>query len=343
MTQLGLGLGVLACRTAVAQPPDDAAYVGIETSRLTGRSTASFFSPTGARRASLPLDFRAHGLAQSETTLIVFPRRPGNRFAVVDVASLAVRSVVTAPQDRHFYGHGAFTRDGQHLLVPENDLNTLSGGIGIYRVAPNMRRVGAIGLPGSGPHEIVRSPDRDLFFIAMGGLQTHPDYGRTPLNLDAFKSEVLMLDFARTEIDSFGVWHEAAGISLRHMALDGAGALVVGGQVARGDGVARAVLWRVSNGVPHMVDLGAALGGYVSSVAAFGGRVQVTSKETGAVITLSGDEVLSRTALEGASATALGREVEAASGFQVLRIGAHEVEADATFEFDNHGMMLRRI
>lgn len=326
---------------APAQPAENASYVGIETSASTGLSRAAFFSSSGARLALHPLDFRAHGMARHGETLVVFPRRPGNRFAVVDMRTLMLRTVVTAPPDRHFYGHGAFSVDGRHLLVTENDLTTLQGSIGVYELGVTATRLGQIALPGSGPHEIIRDPVSDRFLVALGGLQTHPDYGRTPLNLSEFHSQIVAVDFRREALDGWGVWSGTAGISLRHMAQDGDGRLYIGGQVAdarRADG--DRVLWLVQDGRETAVAEGGLLAGYVSSVAAHGSVAKVTSKQAGVVLSFESGRATHEHHLVGASALGLGPNTSAVSGFRRLSVNANDVEISPGFEFDNHGLAL---
>jgi len=335
--RLALGLGVVATQRAFGQPAERAAFVGAETSAETRLSQAVFVSASGERLGHVPLDFRAHGFASHGTRLVVFPRRPGDRFALLDRRSLEILKVVAAPPDRSFYGHGAFTRDGAHLLIAENDLETLGGAIGIYD--SNGARVGHVALPGPGPHEIARHPSRDVFFVAVGGLETHPDYGRTPFNLHQFHSEIVVFDFERGTLDSMGIWPGTEGVSLRHLAMDHAGRLYVGGQVtdesrARG----AEVLWVVDRDRVDRIETVAALGGYVSSVAASGNRALVSSKETGMALKLDGTSILRSTACIGASAVGLGPRVEAVAGFTDLNLGETRLPAAAGFEFDNHGL-----
>lgn len=334
--QLALGLGVAACGRALGQPADAAVFVGIETAASTGVSRAAFFSATGARQGEVALDFRAHGLAQHGNRLVVFPRRPGDRFAVIDRETLEILNVVKAPLERRFYGHGAFSRDGSVLLISENDLETLGGAIGLYD--RDGRRLGHVDLPGPGPHEILRAPDRDLFYIAVGGLETHPDYGRTPFNLSEFRSEVVVYDLARGTFDPMGFWPGTEGVSLRHIGLDGQGRLYVGGQVAdKARASGPGVLWLVDGERTLCVDTGADLGGYVSSVAAHGDRALASSKNTGLVLELDGDTVLGTTAREGASAVALGPGWRAIAGYTELSLGGARFRIAEGFEFDNHG------
>lgn len=339
--QIALGLGVVACRGAIAQPAEHAAYVGAQTSAVSGLSQACFYTATGAPLGHAPLDFRAHGMAQAGPLVVVFPRRPGTRFAVIDIQSLEVRAVVDAPAGRHFYGHGAFTRDGQTLLVTENDLETLQGGLGVYELRPEVRRVDQIALPGSGPHEIARHPSRDRFYIALGGLETHPAYGRTALNLESFRSEVLVLEARNGVMTSMGHWSGSEGVSLRHLAMDGAGRLYVGGHAkdparAAGSGV----LWLVSDNGATPLPQGARLAGYVSSVAAHGAEALVTSKEAGRALHLRGPKAVAETVVDGAGAAALGPGLAALSGYAKLVVNGATLAALPEHEFDNHGLGL---
>lgn len=350
LTHAAVGLGVVACGRAFAgglgQPAERAAYVAVETSGVTGRSRARFVTASGGPAGTVPLDFRAHGMARHGDLLAVFPRRPGTRFALVDRVTLEVRAVVDAPAGRHFYGHGAFTGDGRHLLVTENDLATLGGAVGIYEVA-STRRMITLALPRPGPHDIHRAPGNhhehgtDSFVVALGGLMTHPDYGRTPLNLGDFASETVTLDLDRGAVETMEVWPGTQGVSLRHVAADGS-QLYVGGQRVAGAGVRGrgGVLWLVENGAVHALDPEDRLGGYVSSVAARDGRALATSKETGVVLHLEGARVSATSRIDGAAAAGLGGGQTFVSGFASLRAGDATVAVEGAHEFDNHGLAL---
>jgi len=362
--RLALGLGVLACRDATARVADAiaagaadgggavekiveraagrAAYAAIETSAKTGFSRARFFSASGAPVASVPLDFRAHGMAAHGHRLVVLPRRPGNRLAVVDRRTLAILHVKTAPPDRHFYGHGAFTVDGAHLLVTENDLDTLRGGVGVYDTSGSMRRVGQIELPGSGPHEIVRDPERDLFHVAIGGLETHPAYGRTPLNPSAFRSQVVSLRFDRGAVEPLGFWAGTEGVSLRHLAVGAGGRLYIGGHLVDAErGTPDAVLWAHGAEGAVRLDAGRVLGGYVSSLATHGKETIATSKEAGVALRLRADRTVETSSLLGASGVALGPALTAISGFEMLVVNGVRIAVSPLHEFDNHGLATR--
>ena len=344
LARAALGLGLLACSRAAGQPAEAAAYAAIETA-ATGASRLRLLDAGGGPAGLVALDGRAHGMARHAATLAVFPRRPGTRFALVDLGTLAIRAVVDAPGGRHFFGHGAFAADGRTLLVTENDLATLGGAIGVYAVDPSSaRRLETIPLPRPGPHDLARIPGTDRFEVALGGLETHPAYGRAALNRDAFASEVVVLDLARGDParpDGMGLWPGAEGVSLRHLARDGRGRLVVGGQ--RADPARAApggVLWLVEDGRAVRLDPADRLGGYVSSVAARGDAALATSKETGRVLRLEGGAVAGEWRLDGASAAALGARGPIASGYVRLGLGPAAVDAAPGHEFDNHGLAL---
>lgn len=337
LNQIALGLGVVACRGVIAQPAEQAGYVGIETSAFTGHSQARFISNSGATTAVTRLDFRAHGMAQAGNTLIVFPRRPGTRFAIIDTGTLEIRKVVDAPDETHFYGHGAFTRDGQTLLVTENDLTTLSGRIALYEGRSGKRR-GHVGLPGSGPHEIIRAPDRDVFYVALGGLETHPAYGREPLNTSTFRSQLVRLDLTRGTVEEMAFWPGTEGISLRHLAIDGSGRVYIGGQLEDPQrGADASVLWQLKDGQPVRIDDDGALAGYVSSVASSDTHAWVTSKKSHCALQLENGRVVDRRHIEGASAVAEGQGLTALSGYAVLNVNKSEILATPHHEWDNHG------
>ncbi|MEL6504928.1 MAG: DUF1513 domain-containing protein [Pseudomonadota bacterium] len=334
-----LGLGITACSFGKSFASQRAHYVGVETDAL-DRSRLVYFSPTGASLGSTRLDFRAHGMAENGDRLIVFPRRPGNRFAVVQTGELQVLSTVQAPANRHFFGHGAFTKDGNFLIVPENDMDTLQGAVAIYEIKPALRRMGTITLPGPGPHEVVRHPNSDVFFIALGGLETHPDYGRDPLNADSFQSQILRYDFHKGSVEPLGLWPGTERVSLRHLAFDGLGRLYVGGQVPTLTKEAVPVLWLVTERGAQALETGPDLANYVSSVAADGNRALISSKQSGTVLELNGADVIQKSRLTGASALALKDGHAVKSGFHLLEMGSAKHSVQQGYEFDNHGIML---
>jgi hypothetical protein len=101
----------------------------------------------------------------------------------VDLINGRVAHEIASPLDRHYYGHGIFSTDGARLYSTENDFATGRGVIGIYDANDNYRRLGEIASHGIGPHELRMLADGKTLVVANGGIRTHPDLGRSKLNL----------------------------------------------------------------------------------------------------------------------------------------------------------------
>nr|CAD6603094.1 hypothetical protein RTCK_01282 [Rhizobium sp. TCK] len=141
------------------------------------------------------LPARSHGMAFSPTTrrLVAFARRPGTFALVTDPFGRMEPIVLSAPEGRHYYGHGAFSPDGRLLYASENDFYGNRGMIGIYDAADGFLRIGEFDAHGIGTHDMTVSDDGTMLVIANGGIQTHPDFGRTKLNLDHMEPSLVLL------------------------------------------------------------------------------------------------------------------------------------------------------
>ena len=101
-----------------------------------GRFSALVFDPeTGREVQHVVLPERGHDIALqprreglSTRDCIAFARQPGN-FAVVFDAANSSRPPLwfTSREDRHFHGHGVFSRDGRLLYTTENDFEAGRG------------------------------------------------------------------------------------------------------------------------------------------------------------------------------------------------------------------------
>ncbi|MBP1841812.1 hypothetical protein J2046_000056 [Rhizobium petrolearium] len=175
-------------------------------------------------RVALPA--RAHGMAYSAAAgrAVAFGRRPGKFAMVFDPAGRAEPIIVTSPEGRHFYGHGHFSPDGRLLYASENDFDGNRGMIGIYDARDEFRRIGEFDAHGIGTHDMTVSDDGKLLVIANGGIETHPDFGRTKLNLDCMEPSLVLID-ARTGalIQRHGLPASLRQLSTRHLDMDGNG------------------------------------------------------------------------------------------------------------------------
>jgi hypothetical protein len=145
-------------------------------------------------RVALPA--RAHGIAFNPATgrIAAFARRPGTFAMILSAPAGHEPVMISAPEGRHFYGHGAFSPDGRFLYASENDFNGNRGMIGIYDAASAFHRISEFDAHGVGTHDMTVSDDGSMLVIANGGIETHPDFGRTKLNLDRMEPSLVLID-----------------------------------------------------------------------------------------------------------------------------------------------------
>lgn len=143
----------------------------------------------------LPLPARGHAAAAHPTRAeaVGFARRPGTFAIILDCLSGRETARLHTPNGRHFYGHGAFSVDGALLFTTENDIQSARGVIGVWDVASGYQRIDEFPSGGTGPHEIRLMPDGRSLVVANGGIETHPDAGRTKLNIPTMRPNLSYL------------------------------------------------------------------------------------------------------------------------------------------------------
>ncbi len=146
----------------------------------------------------LPLPDRGHAAAAhpERPEAVAFARRPGTFAVVIDCAEGREVAELHSPEDRHFYGHGAFNGDGSLLFTTENAISEGSGRLGIWDAVNGYKRVGEIPTGGTGPHEVRLMPDGERLAVANGGIETDPTSGRTDLNVATMHSNLVYIDAA---------------------------------------------------------------------------------------------------------------------------------------------------
>ncbi|HVY50501.1 MAG TPA: DUF1513 domain-containing protein [Devosia sp.] len=203
------------------------------TQESPGRFGARVLSERGELISAVDLPVRGHDVTWSAAAgrAVVFARRPGTFAVVFDPAGRAAPVTIASAENRHFFGHGAFSADGRLLYATENDFEHGQGVIGVYDVAGGYRRIGEFPTYGVGPHEMILLPDGATFAVANGGIETHPDYGRAELNLDTMDPSLAFIDARDGGL--IGLLRLGAGLnrlSIRHMAADAAGRIWFGCQ-----------------------------------------------------------------------------------------------------------------
>ncbi|GAB2711019.1 DUF1513 domain-containing protein [Halomonas garicola] len=161
-----------------------------------GRHCIAGITPNGERHFTLSIPERCHGgcLSPTASRAVVFARRPGQHFYVVDGEAQEVSHRVAAGEGHHFYGHGVFEPTGRYLYVTANRLEDAMGLIRVYDAEDDYRHRRDIELDGIGPHEIRLLPDGNTLAVGLGGIKTHPDYGRVKLNLGEMDPALLLVN-----------------------------------------------------------------------------------------------------------------------------------------------------
>ncbi|MEL6958345.1 MAG: DUF1513 domain-containing protein [Pseudomonadota bacterium] len=152
-------------------------------------------SEYGAITFEIALPDRGHAAAANPTLpeAVAFARRPGTYAIVLDCRTGQTKARLDAPVGRHFYGHGTFSADGSLLFTTENDYDAAAGIIGLWDVRNKYARLGEFSSGGIGPHDIKLMPDSETLVVANGGIETHPETGRTKLNLPFMRSNLSYL------------------------------------------------------------------------------------------------------------------------------------------------------
>ncbi|MDA7947503.1 MAG: DUF1513 domain-containing protein [Hyphomicrobiaceae bacterium] len=281
-----------------------------------GTFAVALFSPETGIVMKSALPGRGHSCLRRPGRMqcVVFARRPGTFAVALDVNDRRAPVAFASSPGRHFYGHGAFSRDGRLLYTTENDYDDRRGVIGVRDVDAGYRLIGEFPSGGTGPHDIAMLPDGRTLVIANGGIETHPDFGRELLNLKTMAPSLVYIDAETGDLlESHSLPGHMHQLSIRHLAACADRAVVFGcqhkgaknvtpnlvGFHRRGEDLELAEIPETANG---------RLKGYVGSVAAdaSGEIVAVTSPRGGVALyfDVSGRRFLRLTAFSDASGVA---------------------------------------
>ncbi len=180
---------------SLAGQPAGLAYLSVRSDRRR-RSFVAGIDVKGRLRFDLPLPARAHGIAvhPSREEAVVIARRPGTFLQTIDLRQGRLLETVHCTPLRHLYGHGVYSRDGRLLYTTENDFEAARGVIAVRDAGNGYRQIDEFDSGGIGPHELCLMPDGDTLAVANGGIRTHPDFDRTPLNLEDMQPSLVYID-----------------------------------------------------------------------------------------------------------------------------------------------------
>ncbi|MBO9134233.1 DUF1513 domain-containing protein [Rhizobium sp. B230/85] len=323
------GIGFLACLrpgALMALERADAVYAsGIRA------ADGSFAVATVTERGEIvdrvALPARAHGMAFSNATghTVAFARRPGTYAMIFDPFGKTEPIVIAAAQGRHFYGHGTFSPDGRLLYASENDFDNNRGVIGLYDAHNRFSRISEYQTFGTGPHDMTVSDDGRLIVVANGGIETHPEFGRTKLNLDHMEPSLTLIDAATGAlVEKHGLPAEYAQVSTRHVDIDASGRIWFACQYEGPRNSLPPLVGHFAKGedltfVTLPDDTTRALGNYVGAIAVNRHEhlVGVTSPVKGTAVTLDGrtGAVLKVESIDNAAGIAPGADGFAVSSY----------------------------
>ena len=290
-----MGLGGRQASAALV----DRVLYGAARKDASGAFSVATLTADGRDVRSLTLPGRGHDIAVCPVSrrCVVFARRPGTFAVAFQPEGDEPVCAIEAPADRHFYGHGVFSRDGQVLYTTENDFEAARGVIGIYDATDGFRRLGELSSYGVGPHDLALLTLSETLVVANGGLREHPDIGagRRVLNLGSIETSLSYIDLRSGDLLEQHVIPSGAALSLRHLDVGRDDTVVLGGQLVDGESIAAGgdtrLLYRhrrqqVLTATELPVQTEAALAGYISSIAVdrSGQTAAVTSSKGSAVV-----------------------------------------------------------
>lgn len=337
-------VATLAPRALSAMEKADALYASAYRDRA-GRYGIATLSERGDIIDQALLPDRAHGLAYSAATgrIAAFARRPGTYMLVLDRRGLAEPVLIHALEGRHFYGHGCFSPDGRMLYACENNFDAGQGVIGIYDARDHFRRLGEFSSHGIGPHDLTISDDGTMLIVANGGIETHPDFGRTKLNLDQMQPSLALVSAKDGSlIERHDLPAALSKLSTRHVDTDGEGRIWFAGQYegARNDLPPLAGSFRPGEEIRylHLPDeITQALSLYVGAIAVnrSEGLIGLVSPKGGTAVTVDAKEGRVRAVTPLADAAGIAPS-PGASGFALSSYEGRFNQKNADLSWDQH-------
>lgn len=169
----------------------------------------------------LPLPARGHAAATHPTLAeaVAFARRPGTFAVVIDCVTGREKARLRAPAGRHFYGHGAFSADGDLLFTTENDFEAARGVVGVWNARNAYRRAGEFSSGGIGPHDLKILPNGKTLVVANGGIETHPESGRVKLNIPTMRPTLNYLSLEGRLEETIALERSLRKNSIRHLSV----------------------------------------------------------------------------------------------------------------------------
>lgn len=187
------------------------------------------FDESGLILSQVEIANRGHDLiALDEQRVVAFSRRPFTKLFIVHLANSQLEQTIDAEPGFHFYGHGVFERKRNWLITTENHIASGNGYL-VVRDATNFTVIKRIPSGGIGPHQCALMPNGQQLVVANGGIKTHPNHGRSKLNLATMRPNLAYIALDSDEIvEIVEPLHQH--LSLRHLAVSSDGQVIVAAQ-----------------------------------------------------------------------------------------------------------------
>lgn len=198
-----------------------------------------------------PSTARLHGIEASPRgpLAVAVGRRPGHVALVYDRTHGGQVAEFAPGAGRVFSGHGRFSPDGARFLTNEIERPAQSGGtrtmgrgtVAVRAVAGGFEIVDEWRTGGDGPHDLMRNGPH--LVVANGGIEPNTPEAR---DAEATGSTITLLDPDTGAARGEGqLPADLASLSLRHLARDEAGTIMVAAQDLLKDGVSRPLLFAI--------------------------------------------------------------------------------------------------
>lgn len=119
----------------------------------------------------VPLSFLGHGISFDPTSRFraaVFEKK-GPGACLVDLRERAVIRPIVSPENRRFYGHGAYSADGRLIYATESLIHDDFAGVLSVRDAVSLREIGTVSTYGTSPHDCLLIDEGKTLVVSNGG------------------------------------------------------------------------------------------------------------------------------------------------------------------------------
>lgn len=224
-----LGLGILAASQVHAHPGEhkEHQYIASAARDPEGQHWLHILTAEGEAKHSFALPARAHQVIfhNRQPWVVVTARRPGHYLWIANYLNGEILYKITPEAGYHFYGHAAFSADGQKLFTTENHMASGQGKVFVRDLSANGQVIQRFESYGIGPHQLALMPDQQSLVIANGGILTR---GRDKLNLETMEPSLAYIRLSDGHLlEQVRLAPEYHQLSIRHLDVNDQGQVAI--------------------------------------------------------------------------------------------------------------------